>query len=344
MARVEGMPLDALQAGLTWDWRASATGSTASTARLGVNAGFLVGHSALRRAAMGEAAATAPPPTSRRWRQRRCTRRSPPARWASRRRRRRRTTTATATRCRHASADDDELLALAAARGRAPGHELEVILAGCLSRVQRRGGRPAGRACPPPPATAQLERPRRVALEPERPRAPAGGVRRRRRPRRARGRAHAAAADAHPAVVPHRLRARRPARLGRGARACRCPSGSRRSRIPRCGERLDAGAALARGRAARAGWRTGRCSGVAEAFAPANAPHEGRTHRRRGRRAWRQDPFDVLLDIVVADELRTGLRPPAFGDSDADWAAARARCGATPAPSSAGPTPAPTST
>ena len=31
-----------------------------------------------------------------------------------------------------------------------------------------------------------------------------------------------------------------------------------------------------------------------------------------------KEPFDALLDIVVADKLRTGLRPP-IGESEADW-------------------------
>src|SRR4029453_7226644 len=59
---------------------------------------------------------------------------------------------------------------------------------------------------------------------------------------------------------------------------------------------------------------------VVEAFAPENAAVEGRSigeiAAERG-----GDPFDVLLDIVAADELRTGLRLPAFGDGDDDWAA-----------------------
>jgi N-acyl-D-aspartate/D-glutamate deacylase len=58
---------------------------------------------------------------------------------------------------------------------------------------------------------------------------------------------------------------------------------------------------------------------VAETFAPENAAYEGRSI---GDIAAEQgsEPFDALLDVVCADELRTGLRPPAFGDTDADWA------------------------
>jgi N-acyl-D-aspartate/D-glutamate deacylase len=55
-----------------------------------------------------------------------------------------------------------------------------------------------------------------------------------------------------------------------------------------------------------------------EVFEPANASCEGRTvgevAAERG-----QDPFDAMLDVVVADELRTGLRP-AIHESEADWA------------------------
>jgi N-acyl-D-aspartate/D-glutamate deacylase len=56
---------------------------------------------------------------------------------------------------------------------------------------------------------------------------------------------------------------------------------------------------------------------IDETFAPANAVHEGRSvgevAQARG-----IDPFDALLDVVVADRLRTGLRPPMTA-SEEDW-------------------------
>ena len=57
---------------------------------------------------------------------------------------------------------------------------------------------------------------------------------------------------------------------------------------------------------------------IVETFTPENDAATGRTvgdiAAARGK-----EPFDTLLDIVIADELRTGLSPRPFGDDEADW-------------------------
>jgi N-acyl-D-aspartate/D-glutamate deacylase len=53
MAKVEGMPLVALEEGIEWDWTTFGDYLGRLEGNLGVNAGFLVGHCALRRWVMG---------------------------------------------------------------------------------------------------------------------------------------------------------------------------------------------------------------------------------------------------------------------------------------------------
>jgi N-acyl-D-aspartate/D-glutamate deacylase len=55
MVKVEGMPKAALEQGVPWDWTSYADFLGRFDGRLGVNAGFLVGHCALRREVMGAA-------------------------------------------------------------------------------------------------------------------------------------------------------------------------------------------------------------------------------------------------------------------------------------------------
>jgi len=56
---------------------------------------------------------------------------------------------------------------------------------------------------------------------------------------------------------------------------------------------------------------------IDETFAAANAPYEGKSVGAVAEETGKE-PFDALLDIVIADNLRTGLRPP-IGESEADW-------------------------
>jgi len=54
LARVEGMPLDSLEQGVPWDWTSFGDYLDRLDGRLSINAGFMVGHSPLRRLVMGE--------------------------------------------------------------------------------------------------------------------------------------------------------------------------------------------------------------------------------------------------------------------------------------------------
>ncbi len=53
LARVEGIPVESLVAGVPWDWTSTEEYLSAVEPHLGLNAGFMVGHSALRRTVMG---------------------------------------------------------------------------------------------------------------------------------------------------------------------------------------------------------------------------------------------------------------------------------------------------
>jgi len=53
LARVEGMPLESLEKGVPWDWQGFGEYLDKLENRLSVNAGFMVGHSAIRRTVMG---------------------------------------------------------------------------------------------------------------------------------------------------------------------------------------------------------------------------------------------------------------------------------------------------
>lgn len=56
LARVEGMPLETLQAAVPWDWSSFGEYLDRIEGKVGLNAGFFAGHSAIRRVVMGDRA------------------------------------------------------------------------------------------------------------------------------------------------------------------------------------------------------------------------------------------------------------------------------------------------
>ena len=56
LARVEGMPLETLQLAVPWNWRSFGEFLDGREGKVGLNAGFFAGHSAIRRVVMGERA------------------------------------------------------------------------------------------------------------------------------------------------------------------------------------------------------------------------------------------------------------------------------------------------
>ncbi len=316
MARVEGMPLSALRS-LDWTWNSFGDWLGRLDGAIGVNAGFLVGHSTLRRVVMGDEAVGGE---------------ASPAQVEA--------MVALARRCfeegalglstsqAHThndgagqpvpsrSASRSELEALAASLAEYPGTTLELIVAGCINGFSEEevdlmatlsllAQRPANwnvlgvSALNPGACERQLD-------------------------------ASTVAADRGAKVValtlPHTMSIRLSFEHGAvldGLPGWRqvfaLPPAERMERLadPAVRQRLDTAAHSKEAGilAALANWRN---LVIDETFSEANAGLAGRTvgaiADERG-----QEPFDALLDVVLADRLRTGLRPP-IPESEEDWA------------------------
>ncbi|MDT9692629.1 D-aminoacylase [Streptomyces sp. P9(2023)] len=135
MSKVEGMALKALEEGVDWGWSSFGQYLDALEGRIAVNAGFMVGHCALRRYVMGEAAVGGQPTPEQLQRMTDLLRQAMEAgAWGL-------STTQSATHSdgdgapvasRHAT--PAELIALSKAVGEHEGTQLEAILAGCLDQ------------------------------------------------------------------------------------------------------------------------------------------------------------------------------------------------------------------
>ncbi len=318
MARVEGMPLAALQKGLDWRWRSFGEWLDRLEDKVGVNAGFLVGHSALRRAVMGDAAVGSIATSAQR-----------DAMVALAHEALEQGAFGLSTSQAHTHhdgagdpvpsrhADRAELEALAAAVADHSGTTLELIVAGCLNgftddEVELMGtmsllaGRPANwnvlgvSAMSPERTEHQLAASDTIA---------------------ARGGRLVAL------TLPHTLQLRLSFEHGAildGLPGWREIFGmSQDERIanlkdPAVRSRLQAGANSDEAGILRALANWGRLV-ILETFATENAKYEGRTIGDIAKER-SQEPFDAMLDIVVADKLRTGLRPP-IPETEQDWVA-----------------------
>ena len=316
MARVEGMPLTALRSGLSWDWTSFGQWLGRFDGRIAVNAGFLVGHSTLRRLVMGERAVGGE-----------ATSEDVAAMVAALHTALDEGALGFSTSQVHTHNDGDgqpvpsraasriEMERLAAAVREHEGTTLELIVAGCLNGFTEEetdfittmsllADRPVNwnvlgvSSMNPDGAWNQL----------------ATG---------------SAAADRGATVValtlPHTMQIR--LSFEHGAILDGLPGWREVFALPfderiaafsssETRRRLDAGAHSEEAGILRhlAVWER---LIIEETFAPENKAFEGRTvgevAAERG-----VEPFDALLDVVVADGLRTGLRPP-IGESEEDW-------------------------
>ncbi|MFF3340702.1 amidohydrolase family protein [Streptomyces flavidovirens] len=135
MSKVEGMSLVALEEGAPWNWHSFGEYLDALEGRIAVNAGFMVGHCALRRHVMGEAAVGGQPTEPQMARMVQLLHDAMDAgAWGL-------STTQSSTHSdgdgqpvasRHAT--PAELIALSRAVGEHEGTQLEAIVAGCLDQ------------------------------------------------------------------------------------------------------------------------------------------------------------------------------------------------------------------
>jgi N-acyl-D-aspartate/D-glutamate deacylase len=317
MARVEGMPLAALEAGLSWDWSSYSDWVARFEGRLGINAGFLVGHSSIRRVVMGEACHEAATPAQV----------DAMARLVSEACQAGALGFSTSTAPTHndgdgdpvpsRGADSEELVALAAAISGSPGTTLECILAGCLNgftedemelltRMSVAGNRPINwnvlgvSSLNPGHHDRQL------------------------------GASDYAASRGGRVValtLPHSVSIRlsfltgfvfdglpgwRPIMALPPEQRMKAMADPAVRRTMKEGADSDEAGVLRR----LANWERLE---IVEVVAPENAGYEGRTVGEIARERGGADAFDVLCEIVLADQLRTGLRPGGMTATEADW-------------------------
>jgi N-acyl-D-aspartate/D-glutamate deacylase len=317
LARVEGMPLESLEQGVPWDWRSFGEYLGRLEGRLAVNAGFMVGHSALRRVVMGERAVGQEASEAELAEMVELLRTSLEEGGLGF------SSTVSPTHndgdgnpvpSRHASRE--ELVALAAAVRSFPGTTLEFLPGvGIFSEEQKRLMTDLSLAARRPlnwnvlavtASNADMVEAQLSATDYARERG----------------------AEVLALTVPQAMTVRINLRtgfvfdaLGGWAGLFRLPLEARKAKLadPAVRKQLDEGANSEASGILRAlaNWSAMR---IGETFAAENRSCEGRTvgeiAQERG-----VAPFDAMLDIAIADDLRTSFTPPTGGEEDADWQA-----------------------
>jgi N-acyl-D-aspartate/D-glutamate deacylase len=316
LARVEGIPLEALEAGVPWSWRSTGDYLAAVEAvRPVLNLGFMVGHSAIRRSVMGDTSVREVADDGQIAAMQALLRDGLAAggfgfssSWAATH------WDGDGTAVPSRSSAAAELLALAAVLAEFPGTQVEFIPTvgdftdehiELMTGMALASGRPLNWNVYIPRGNQPAESARKLGASD-----------------------HAAARGARVRALtyPDVIRARM-SFLGAGfdgipgwAPIMALPLADKmaalRDRDVRA--RLAAGAEVPEARNYRDTVARWDAMVVDETFAPQNRGCEGRAIGEIARER-HQDPFDVLLDVVLADELRTGLTPAPPADDAASW-------------------------
>jgi N-acyl-D-aspartate/D-glutamate deacylase len=317
MAKVEGMPLAALETGVDWRWESFADYLACLDGAIGVNAGFLVGHCALRRYVMGPDAIGGTPTPAQLEAMVAELHRAIDAGGLGL------STTRSSTHAdgdgnpvasRHAT--PDELLALCRAVREHEGTTLEAIVQGCLDMFSDEeiellvamtvaAGRPLNWNVLTVDAAVPERVPRQLSAS-DRAREAGGRI----------------VALTMPVLVPMNMSFRNYCALfmlpGWGE-ILGLPVPERMAKLADPDVRREM---LRRARSPEAGvFRRLADFGryvIGDTFSPANAGLKGRRvadlARERG-----QDPFDTLVEIVLNDELRTVLWPMPNDNNPESW-------------------------
>ena len=315
LARVEGMPLESLRKGVPWDWVDVASYLDRLEGRLSINAGFLVGHSALRRTVMGSDGSRLRATPDQLRDMRRLLQESLEAgalgfssSWA----RTHNDGEGQPVPSRHAARE--ELIALCEVLAGFPGTSLEFIPTTELFEPEHFELMTGMSVAAHAPLNWNVLTVSKQNAEERRAKLAAGD--------HARERGGKVVALTLPISAGGLLSFRTGFvfdALPGWEHVMHLPPKAKLAALSDPGERkrLREGAANVRGALeAVANWANKR---IVETFAPASKAHEGRIVAEIAREQGRE-PFDVLLDIIVADELMTTFTTPPL-DDDEIWRA-----------------------